>query len=285
MRSICYYSSYFKGNSIPYYIRFYLDNILDCYTKIIFITNEKSLNEDSISYISSRNIDLMTVRNEGWDFGMWYRAMKIHDPRNFDQVSLVNDSCVLFRKPTEFMSWSKENGLDFFGMVDSNAVSYHIQSFFITANKKVIPELFDYFMKHGILPDVKEVIRTYEIGLSRHMAEKGFRIGAMYPTKSYKGEFSPMFLMAKELISKGLPLIKKKILLNSYRADEYNTLARMDMDIDPQQYIRFIKETQKGVAIIDLNAIEKPVDLSAGQRIRYDMMRLMYKAVHKLKGR
>lgn len=285
MNSLCLYSSYFSGSSIPSYIRFYLNNLTEYFGKIVFVTNEKSLDSDSLSYLRSKNIELMIVQNEGWDFGMWYKAMKIHDPRNYDRLALVNDSCVLFRKPVEFMNWSEENGLDYFGMVDSNAVSYHIQSFFIVATKKAIPEVFDYFQKHGILSKVQEVIRTYEIGLSCHMAEKDYRIGAMYSTKSYKGEFSPMFLMAKDLISKGLPLIKKKVLFCSYREDEYNTLARMNMDIDPQGYVQFIRETQSGKDILDLSFADKEKALSAGQRIWFSAMRLIYRIIHKIKGR
>jgi lipopolysaccharide biosynthesis protein len=238
MNSICFFSSYFNKSSLPYYIKFYLDNLIPYFTKIIYITNTKVLSEDSIKYLNERNIQFLLTDNEGLDFGMWYKALKIYDINTYDRVGLINDSCILFKRPDDFFNWLEKKDYDYCGMVDSNAISYHIQSYFLIVNKKAIHEVYNYFMQHEI---VKDVIKIYEIGMCSYLLQKGLKLGACYSTNDYSGEYSPMYYLSEKLIEQGLPLIKKKIILCSYRTNEYLNLMRMKFCINPKHYIKFIK--------------------------------------------
>ncbi|MEO6904411.1 MAG: hypothetical protein ABI315_14825 [Bacteroidia bacterium] len=262
MKSICFFSSYFNQPIIPYYIRFYLDNLSPFFTKIIFITNQKVLHTDDYSYLEKNNIELLYVVNEGWDFGMWYKALKLYDVKNYDRVGLINDSCILLEKPTHFFNWLEKSEDDYCGMVDSNAISYHIQSYFVIINKRAIAEVYNYFMQNGLIINIKNVIYTYEIGLSSYLLNKGYKLGACYSTNDYKGEYSPTFLMALSLIKKGFPLIKKKIIFTSYRKDEYLTLIRMKFKLNPKYYINFIKENRNKIDIIDFDKLEVNYNLN-----------------------
>lgn len=286
MRSICFFSSYFNQPVIPYYIKFYLENLLPYFSDIVFITNEKLLDDTSLTFLKEKNIQLMYVANEGYDFGMWYKAFNQIDIKSFDRIGLINDSCVLFTKPIAFFEWLNKTDIDCGGMVDSNAISYHLQSFFLVINKKAITSVTDYFYLNGIINDLKQVIKTYEIGLSQYLINKGFKVDAFYSTKEYTGEFSPMFYMPVQLINNGLPLIKKKIIFCSFRKDEYLNLMRMKFRIYPGHYIKAIlKKYDNHSTLIDFNKVlENRLDLSFYLKIlKYSVESLFFQIIRKFK--
>lgn len=257
MKSICLFSSYYTGASIPYYIKYYLNDLKKYFTEIVFITNDKTLSEEDLSYLKDRNFSLMLVANEGFDFGMWYKAMKEFDPLKYDRVGLINDSCILF-KPLE-TSFEKINksDWDYCGMISSRRMNYHIQSFFVIINKNAIQPVFDYFQKHGVISDYKEVIRVYEVGLSEHLKRINLKLGALYFSKENIEEHNPSFLLIDELIKEGVPLIKKKIIFRSYRRGEYLTLLRMNFNVDQDYYINLIHIANPTESLIDFKLVFK----------------------------
>ena len=243
MKSICLFSSYFSGETIPYYIQFYLEGIAPFFDEILFITNTKDLNASSQQYFKDKSIECMFVEDEGWDFGMWYKAMQCKNISNYNRLGLINDSCVLFKKPDAFFQWLSSSDFDYCGMVDSTAVSYHLQSYFLIVNQKAIPAVIDYFRANGIKQNIQGVINTYEIGLSSYLIKHGYKIGAFYSTTAYSGEYSPTYYLVEDLINNGVPLIKKKIIFCSFRKNEIQNLIRMKFDLNPSKYIQFIQKT------------------------------------------
>lgn len=241
MKSICLYSSYFEGPEIPYYVRYYLEQLRPYFTEMVFVTNRKELSAESNKFLVYHEIELMEVKNEGFDFGMWSKALEQKNVKDFDRLAFINDSCILYKDPKEFFSWLEKTDADYCGMVDSNAISYHLQSYFVVAKKNAIPEVLNYFKQHGIKKDVHEVIRDYEVGLSSHLIKTGYKLDACYSTKEYKGEYSPTYFWAMEMIERGMPLIKKKIIYSSFRVNEYTNLMRMCFELDPRKYIAAIK--------------------------------------------
>ena len=286
MKSICLFSSYFNQVSIPYYVRFYLENIAPFFSETLFITNEKELDEDSLYFLNTNNIGVLMVKNEGWDFGMWYKAISQLDTSQYQQIALVNDSCVLFKKPTQFFDWLKQSDADLCGMTDSNSVHYHIQSYFLVFNYKAIPDMVSYFNKHKLLKDVSEVIKIYEIGLNKLLSDKGLKLEACYSTMQYTGEFSPTFYLADKLFKEGIPMIKKKILFYSYRKPELFTLARMNFNIDSGYYIKLIKQITKE-PIIDFEKVKQDqvADMSTFDIFQYNMKRTFIRNFRKLTGK
>lgn len=286
MRSICLYSSYFNQSTIPYYVRFYLEMIAPYFSETLFITNDKELDEDSLNFLNINNIDVLKVKNEGWDFGMWYKAISKIDNSQYKQIALVNDSCVLFKKPTQFFHWLSLSSADVCGITDSNAVHYHLQSYFLVFNHKAIPDMVAYFNKHKLLKDVKEVIEIYEVGLSKLLSDKGLKLEACYSTKQYTGEFSPTFYLADKLFNEGIPMIKKKILFYSYRKPELFTLARMNFNIDAGYYIKLIRQITKE-PIIDFEKVKQDqlVEMSTFDIFLYNTKKTFIRNFRKLSGK
>jgi hypothetical protein len=284
MKSICFYSSYFIQDYIPYYVKFYLEELEKHFTEIIFLTNEKQLKETELAYLKQKNITLKFVSNEGFDFGMWYKAFKKYPSLDYDRVALVNDSCILFKPLTGVFKWIDDNSFDYCGLVSSNSVSFHVQSYFIVINKNAIKPVYDYFMKHGLISDYQKVIYTYEIGLSAHLRKQQLKVAAMFSSKRDIAAQNPSFLVIEDFIKDGLPMIKKKILFRSYRKGEYLSMLRMSFKLNPKRYIQLIGEVNKGVSLIDFDQAIKDFKRSTSFDIYiYNFILFFYKTLKRSK--
>ena len=284
MKSICFYSSYFTQDRIPYYVKFYLEELEKYFSEIIFLTNKKPLQESEHAYLKQKNITLKFVSNEGFDFGMWYKAFKEHPSLNYDRVGLINDSCVLFKPLSGVFKWIDSNDFDYCGLVSSKSVSLHVQSYFIVINKNAIKPVYDYFMQNGLINDYKKVIYTYEIGLSAHLRKQQLKVAAMFTSKKDIAAQNPSFLVIEEFIRDGLPMIKKKILFRSYRKGEYLSMLRMSFKLNPRRYIQLAKQTNKGIPLIDFDLAIKDFKRSTNIDIYlYSIILFFYKLLKKSK--
>ena len=270
MRSICFFASYFKGNKIPYYITVYLTELKKHFSEVVLLTSQNDLSIESIAFLKAENIRLQIEENEGFDFGLWYKAFQKNEIDTYDQIALVNDSCILFKPLNEFMNWSRSNNADLQGITLSNAIALHIQSYFLIINKRAIPFVKEYFEKHKLLKNISDVIAVYEVGLSSFLISKDLRIDAFMDNNGYNGEFSPYYYCVDYHISKGIPVIKKKILFASYRKDELFTLARMRFNISLSHYINLIKKNCKTI-ILDLEKLKTDQEnsISINAKIKY----------------
>lgn len=255
MKSICFFSSYFENDSLPYYVEVYLLELKNHFSELIFISNEKKLNDSTLTFLKSNSIHQLLVKNEGYDFGMWSKALVKYPIENYERVALVNDSCVLFAPLTPFMNWVSKSNLDYCGFSESHAISYHIQSFFLVLNSKAALLAKDYFAQVGILPEIKQVIEKYEVGLSTFLLSKGLKLGAYLSNDAYKGEFSPYYHLLESHIQQGVPLIKKKIVFSTYRNDELFTLIRMNFNIDASYYFDLIKKRNAPPLLLDMDRL------------------------------
>jgi lipopolysaccharide biosynthesis protein len=168
------------------------------------------------------------------------------------------------------MEWSRSHASDLQGITLSNAIALHIQSYFLIINKRAIPFVKEYFEKHKLLKNISDVIAVYEVGLSSFLISKDLRIDAFMDNNGYNGEFSPYYYCVDYHISKGIPVIKKKILFASYRKDELFTLARMRFNISLSHYINLIKKNCKTI-ILDLEKLntDQENSISIMAKIKY----------------
>jgi lipopolysaccharide biosynthesis protein len=254
MKSLCLYSSYFSGTSIPYYVCYYLDQLLPHFSEIIFINNRKELDESSLQFLKERNIRCMMVDNEGYDFGMWWKAMQEVNVTNYERIGLVNDSCILFKDlNTDFKRINKLNA-DYTGLIISDRYATHLQSFFLMIGKKAIPVLKSYFDEHGVISDYRQLIQVYEIGLTQKMLSMGMNVASLYNNEHRANEKNPSFDLVEELIEEGMPMIKKKIVFRNYRGLEYYWVVRMNFETDYRKYFNQIR-TKYGSNTIDLHRV------------------------------
>jgi rhamnosyltransferase len=287
MKSICLFSSYFNQTEIPYYIRFYLENLLPHFSEIIFITNEKELDQTSLAFLKETNIQLMFVSNEGYDFGMWHKALQKTDVTKYQKIAFVNDSCILFTSLDKFMTWCDNNESDYLGISESNSISKHLQSYFLIVKNKAIPLVTSYFKRVGILREINDVIVNYEVGLSTYLLSEGIQIDAYIKNENYHGEYSPYYYFIYKYLEQGSPVIKKKIVYRSYRKHELFTLARMNFNINQKKYIYFITQLYPVSVLINFDKVAKdfPLKLDSYQVLIYNIKRLGIKSFRKLKSK
>ncbi|MCC6370022.1 MAG: hypothetical protein IT236_03345 [Bacteroidia bacterium] len=273
MNSICFFASYFEGEKLPYYVLVYLNELKGHYPNLVFLTGNTQLSSGEIQDLKDNGIGCEVTTNKGFDFGLWYYAFQKYPPANYDQIILVNDSCVLFKSLSDFVKWSEFNTAEMQGMTLSEAVSTHIQSYFLVIKKAAITTVSDYFSKHKIYTNISDVISNYEIGLSKHLIQSGYKLAAFIDNNGYNGEFSPYYQCINYHLEKGIPVIKKKILFSSYRKEERFTLARMNFDISPNAYISKIKQLNTGL-ILDFEILmsENRSQMSTWDKLNYFFM-------------
>lgn len=272
--AICFFASYFKGETIPYYIQVYLLELRKHFSELVLLASNEKIAEKDLSFLTENKITLQKEKNEGYDFGMWYKAIQQYDILNYDTVAFVNDSCVLFRSLNTFLSWAATEKADVLGITESHAVAHHIQSYFLCFRKPALPFVKAYFHKQGIQPDLDKVIKLYEIGLSTELLSKGLKIAAFVSNNNYKGEFAPYYHCIHSHLQQGIPMVKKKIVYSSYRQDELLSLARMNFKMNRLHYFSAMSSCKD--LIIDLNKLQQDqtVEMSAGSIFMYNVKRI-----------
>ena len=254
-KSICFFSSFFVGGKIPYYVEYYITQCRPHFDEFIYLYNEQSLDTSSSEFLAQKNIQAFPVKNEGYDFGMWYKAFQTIDPSAYHMVSLINDSCILFRPIDDVFTTIKNSSSHYIGMLRSDRYAPHIQSFFVIIKKEAVPLAFEYFLQKGIVTDYRQVIQTYEIGLSQYMIQRGLKIEGLYNKGFENFDKNPSFARVKELIEEGMPMIKKKIVFRNYRGLEHYWVVRMNFNTDYRIYFNFIKKQYNKETLIDMERV------------------------------
>ena len=236
---VCIFSSYYKINKVPNYVIFWLEKLKPYFDKIILVTNSRPINNYAL--MSKLGVDVIEVKNEGYDFGMWYKVMNDMDMSDIGELCLVNDSTVLFKNIDKMMGDIRHKQADVVGVTDSNQYGYHLQSYFLYfKNSEVVSAMWGLFNENKILHgDINFVINNYEIKLSNILLEKGFKLDSIYSYKKYNSE-NISVLNVKELIADGVPMIKKKILLHQYREEDRSYLEYKKFDFS-HDYVKDLR--------------------------------------------
>ncbi len=275
--SICLFASYFEGKHIPYYVQVYLEELKKHVGELVFINGVSDLDKESLDFLSRNGIKHQIETNEGFDFGAWSKVFQKVNVNSYDHILLVNDSCVLFRSLEPFFNWAAKQNADVLGMTNSEAITPHIQSYFMVLNRKAVALTSEYFKEHGIQKHIGDVIKTYELGLNKRFTDNGLKLASFVNNEGYKGEFSPYYKCVDVHLQQGIPVIKKKIVFASYREDELPNLARMGLNIDVRHYYSVLKH--KADLVIDLDRLERenPSQMTASQISAFNSKKMLIK--------
>jgi lipopolysaccharide biosynthesis protein len=240
---ICLFSSYSKSVKIDNYIKFYLEMLKAHFDKVILITNHRNINKKDLDFLIDINVSIKFVDNEGYDFGMWYKALQDINKDNFEQIAFVNDSCILFNSLDKVMNFVNNCDYDFCGITDSKQISYHLQSYFTVAKgRKCINAIYNYYESNGIInsDEVRDVINTYEIGMPKFLMDNKLKVGSMFKCEDYPNSPNICLMNAKDIINKECPMIKKKLIYKTFRDHERSFLEHHGFDFN-FDYITRIK--------------------------------------------
>lgn len=206
------FSSYFETGLMPKYIRYYLEYLRPHSTTLIYITtDDKKLSSEDIEWLNTHTDEFLQVKNEGFDFGMWQKALNKYNAFEYDELCLANDSCVCFSDLNQYFEWHNTTIAEMTSMTSSNQVAFHLQSFFLTIKKSILHSVVSYIKEISITDStILEVIAKGEVGLSQYLIKENIKIEGWY-TCSPSDMGNPTFAHAVDLINFGVPLVKRKI--------------------------------------------------------------------------
>jgi hypothetical protein len=255
-KSICFFSSYSDKPFIDNYIKFYLENLKLHFDDVVLVTNERKIESKEYKFLKKINVSIKKVKNEGLDFGMWRKCFNDEniDLFNYDKIGLVNDSTILFdhKNFDKFMKWTDTTKSKYCSITESNEISHHLQSYFLIIKSEAIQKVYEYFKDKGILKKRDNIIKTYEIGLSKYLTENDIKIESFFKNKTDK---NPTTLGYKKLMNNGIPVIKKKLLLNLFSENEMEFLESQKFKFG-FDWVSKIKETIKK----DTTSVEYLID-------------------------
>jgi lipopolysaccharide biosynthesis protein len=220
---LCLFSSYFKGNVIPDDVKIYLNELSSYTSEIIFITTFKPFIYLLNPILKKQKIKVMFVKNEGFDFGMWYKALNKLKNYNYQSILFANDSCVLINPLADFFNWSNEQNAQFLGLISSGEKVYHVQSFFFILKNEAIDIFYNLLKSKGLATSYYDAIKKYELVLSSFFKDAGVRT-VVYKDYGTESELNPMFFKIRALLETNFPLIKKQLILGFRRKHNIDTL-------------------------------------------------------------
>jgi hypothetical protein len=248
-KSLCLFLHYRNSTAIPVYIQLFVNELAVHFDEVVIVHTEPDYLK--VENINER-ISFKAFPNEGYDFGLFYNYFSTLDTQQYHQIACINDSNILFNELSPVFNWGNSQRLDFWGLLDSNekpwfsthSNNYHIQSHFLIFNKNAILALIDFFSATDIESIFNEsdktklrrlVINNWEIGLSRYLFDYGLTGKSYINSESFLKKTrlqKPVNLSHKyykELVESGLPLVKKKVILNSSWFDRFRSKENWEL--------------------------------------------------------
>ena len=235
MKRLSVFAHYDKDSIIDEYVIYYLKALKEICNTIIFVS-DSSLSELEQNKIKDIADYIIAEKHGEYDFGSYKRGYQfaLENSLDFDELIFANDSCFgPFYSLKPIFEKMQKKKCDFWGMTQnsygipevrlSNEESFyikppwipHIQSYFLVFNSKIIQsDVFNNFIANiKKLESKNDIIKTYEIGLTVALKEKGFK-SAVYINK-FKFEHNSLATKWDILIKKyRYPFLKTTIAKN-----------------------------------------------------------------------
>lgn len=180
-RKLVLFAHYDPNDEVDEYVRFYIEKLFSLGSTIIFVSGSPYLNAESAAKIAPFCAGIYTRRTLSNDFGLWHLAWELMKRRgwqleNFNQLLLANDSVYgpLFDLKEMF---SRFDGADMYGVTESMEQSPHLQSYFLLwdLNPKTCGFINAFWRDFRYVVRREELIKRYEIGISRRARQYGLR--------------------------------------------------------------------------------------------------------------
>jgi lipopolysaccharide biosynthesis protein len=236
MKRLVLFAHYDAQGEVKRFIVHYLCALREHCDRIVFVSTAK-LPPSELEKLEGCCDEIVLRDNVGFDFGMWRHAIDRTDLEAWDELVLTNSSVFGPLQPLgPIFERMAEEPLDLWGMTSNVEIAFHIQSYFLAFRRSILEApLFRQFWA-SVLPfkDKDQVIRSYEVGLSRLLLDHGYRLKAVFPTTSLsiprvfprlsalrenglwtslrEGRVNPTCGYPVELIRAGMPFVKAELL-------------------------------------------------------------------------
>lgn len=219
-RELCLFVTFSEHTEIKSYVASHVRSFVGKNVDVVLIINTENFDQP-IQNIESipEGVAICVRENKGFDFGAWSQVMSELAFDGLDRLYLVNDSIYgplndeSFNKLIERVRNSKS---DFIGLTFNNKYFFHLQSYFLVFNKKILncDEFFIYMKNIMQLPVKSMVIEFYEIRLTQFLKNIGFNCEPIYELKERDGA-NIVYKFPRELVEAGFPYVKTRLVRDS----------------------------------------------------------------------
>ncbi|WP_341227435.1 rhamnan synthesis F family protein [uncultured Arcticibacterium sp.] len=241
------------------------------FDEVRLLTNKRDI--DVIADFKE-NVHLHFEKNEGYDFGMFYKFAITKRLNTYSEITIVNDSNILINNLENVFKDGRKQDVDFWGLIDSNEKpwfsthenNYHVQSHFIVLNESAIKALsifLDYFDVDSVFKEENQkalrraIINKWEIGFSQHLLKAGLKSYTYIKTANDYAK-NLAHIKPKELINQGYPLLKKKVFydLSSKQRVEWENLLKAKIPKEWKSDL-VIKELERNRSLVKKSFLKR----------------------------
>jgi lipopolysaccharide biosynthesis protein len=225
MNRTAIFAHYDAQDEVKRYVVFFLEKLREVTGDVRFVSTS-SLPEAELDKVRPLCRSCSLRDNVGMDFGMWKHEIDGLELGGVDELVLTNSSVFgplgALAPIVERMSAS---GCDLWSMTDNLELSWHLQSYFLVCKSTLLRSSAFRAFWGSMLPfrDKRQIIRSYEVGLTTFFVESGFVARAAVPVASLaersmrwrlaggcKG--NPTIHAAADLLAAGMPFVKVELL-------------------------------------------------------------------------
>jgi len=216
-RELCLFVTFSAQSEIKSYVASHIRSFVEKNIDVVLIINTENFDRP-IKNIESipAEVAICVRENKGFDFGAWSQVMSELDLNSVDRLYWVNDSIYgplndeSFNKLIDRVRNSK---FDFIGLTFNNKYFYHLQSYFLVFNKRILncDEFFVYIKNIMQLPVKSMVIEFYEVRLTQFLKNLGFNCESIYELKEKDGA-NIVYKFPRELVEAGFPYVKTRLV-------------------------------------------------------------------------
>ena len=232
---IALYASYQEGAELPGYVRYALSHLAKTDFRVVLLTNERTLSQETYEFLADNSIELFLTQNYGFDFGMWRRYLhmqaisnsvngSVNEPNtagNIERLLLMNDSVVYYQdKFEEYFQRAEDSAADVVSLTSNDEFAPHLQSFFLYMKPAALGVFFMHIFETPEQEKFYDVTRRLEVALSEKFAEADVRMESLYHTERL------VFFAYRELIEQGAGFIKRKLLQRRFDYEEKKHFVR-----------------------------------------------------------
>lgn len=180
------YAHFDPENKIQDYVRHSLSCMAKICNEIRFVSTSV-LPDAEMEKIRPFISEALMVENIGLDFNMWKSSLRGVNLGDFDELVIMNSSIYgpVFDISPMFEEMSK-TACDCWGATENYEHDRHLQSYFIVFRKSILISGSFKLFWDSVLPyeNKKQIIRSYELGLSQWLISNGFILAAYCPWSS-----------------------------------------------------------------------------------------------------
>ena len=220
-RRLCFFAHYHPTGVVADYVLHYLAELRKAGFATV-VASTTTFAEGEAEKLRSACDDLILRQNQGLDFGSWIDCWRKWSPIEAELLLLCNDSVYgPIDDLTDCIDRLCSTPADFYGLVGSHELRYHVQSWFVLLRPAAYrSSAFEGLMSNPVPVDLSkfEIIQRYEVGMTAALREQGLQGHCLYEPShdayiSRMMPFNASHLLWKELVTEfGIPFIKVDLL-------------------------------------------------------------------------